>query len=47
MKQIHRKITCEARKVIHRLTLEVGNAVRLGAAVGVTVGTRLAWQVAR
>ena len=41
------KMTCVARKEIHRFKLVVGNAVRLGAAVGVTVGTKLAWQVAR
>jgi len=33
--------------VIHCFTLRVGYAVVLGAAEGVTVGTRLAWQVAR
>ena len=46
-KKKSKALTWDARKDIHRFTLLVGYAVELGAAVGVTVGTRLAWQVAR
>lgn len=42
------KLTCFlTRNVTFLATAPVGNAVKLGRAEGIIVGTRLAWQVAR